>query len=437
MKRFWRSIFFSAAIVLFLNTGCESSVGVFGYRCLDIELVDDKSLAQKSLPNVILIVTDDLGYNDFDLYSGGSITIGPGMQALINDGYVFNRAYVTSSVCAPSRAGLITGAHQNSFGFVSNITDKIRNSIPSSAYGLPTNQVTIANRIKPFGYKTGLIGKWHLGEHEMFHPLNFGFDHFFGFLNGKASYRNPFISMDNNPPAFYCDYITDLLTDATINFVNRNIDSPFFAYLSYSAPHTPHEAKSSAIGDAYSFILSNLDENISRLISHLKDVGAYDNTLIIFINDNGCPSNSGSCNNGIFKGSKATAYEGGIRIPFVMKPPKQLTNHENGIIEHAVSTLDIAPTICHLIGGCDDDGSLQGISLLKQIEPGFEQARTLYFNSAIIKGDYKFIKSIDELYDLSNDPMEASNLVGIYPNIADSLANEHIKWSARNPPKLW
>lgn len=425
-------------LTLFLSVGCKDSVDLFGYTCNELKLDENSQTAQTNLPNILLIVVDDLGYHDFDIYSVGVVKSGAGMQVLMDDGYIFSHAYVTSPVCAPSRAGLITGQHQNAFGFVSNITNDTRNSLPQELYGLPSGKKTIAERVKSYGYKTGLIGKWHLGEHEKYHPSHYGFDQFFGFLDGHASYINPFITIDSGAPELFCDYMTDLLTNATINYVNRNLDSPFFAYLSYSAPHTPHEVKNAFAGDPYTFILSNLDQNLSRLINHLKEVGVYDNTLIFFISDNGCPTSSTTCNSGIFRGGKASMYEGGIRVPFIMKLPNSFSVGANRTISQTVSSLDIAPTIEHIINGhYEKTKDFHGISLLKQLEFGFDTERSLYFTSAIIKGDYKFIRNFEELYNLRDDPMESINLINEYPEIADSLSNEHKKWSTKNPPKLW
>ncbi|NQZ75373.1 MAG: sulfatase-like hydrolase/transferase [Ekhidna sp.] len=207
-------------------------------------------------------------------------------------------------------------------------------------------------------------------------------------MNGSASYINPWVIEGNQEPRLYCEYMTDLLTDASINFISRSAYQPFFAYLSYSAPHTPLEVDDSVSSDPYNYIINNLSSNIERLTDHLKDLGIYDNTLIFFLSDNGCSRASKACKNEILKGNKGILYEGGIRVPFIMKLPKDIKVSSLKKVDAAVSSLDIMPTIIEVVGGSKDaNEETHGISLVQQMREGFNKERTLYFRDAIIKGN--------------------------------------------------
>ncbi|MEX0273865.1 MAG: sulfatase-like hydrolase/transferase, partial [Flavobacteriaceae bacterium] len=318
-------------------------------------------------PNIIVILVDDAGYADWG-FQGSTTILSPNIDAMVADGMNFTQGYVSNSVCAPSRAGLISGQYQNRFGFEYNI---VKHSPPpghtNGDVGLKTGIPTIANYLQDLGYKTGAFGKWHLGENiNKYHPNNRGFDYFYGLLGGSRSYHQKETASDKKlmrnfdyaePSGNF--YITDILTDDFLNFMDtaENENKPFFAYLSYTAPHGPYHAKAAdkvpfqGMGLSgnrleYHGMVYNLDNNVGRIIDKLKDEGKYDNTLIIFLSDNG---GTGPALNTPLRGKKSQQYEGGLRVPFTMTWPNKVPS--GSTYDQQVISLDIAPTVIEAAGG--------------------------------------------------------------------------------------
>ena len=220
--------------------------------------------AQKKVetkPNFIIILADDLGYGDLG-FTGSTQIKTPHIDALANSGVIFTQAYVSAPVCAPSRAGLITGRNQVNFGYDNNLTDALPQFNPEYS-GLPASEKTIANRLSELGYVNGIVGKWHLGEKEQFYPTNRGFDEFWGYLGGGhnyfpseyngAKYDRPIISNYKKPQTI--TYLTDDKGDECVDFINRHKEEAFFLYASFNAPHGPMQAISQDL----------------KMYSHIKD----------------------------------------------------------------------------------------------------------------------------------------------------------------------
>ena len=305
-----------------------------------------------SKPNILIILADDAGYSDFGFMGSDEIKT-PNLDKLASDGVTFNNAYVSASVCSPSRAGLLTGMYQQRFGHECNLDSDVNNSFDP-------NQITIAEALKTKGYRTGLIGKWHLGDKKQNHPLNNGFDYFWGFISGARNYfynpseesRNSIRNVvENNSPTKFDGYLTDVLGDKAVDFIEKNhqSNSPFFLFLSFNAPHTPMQAKKEVLEKfkdnprkVYASMMWSMDEAIGSVINELKENGQYNNTIIYFLSDNGATSSKSSSSPFPFKGWKGNQYEGGIKTPMIMtwknkiKPNTQF----NGFI----SSLDIFKT---------------------------------------------------------------------------------------------
>lgn len=343
-------------------------------------------------PNIIIILTDDAGYIDWG-FQGSDVMETPRIDQLCSEGTKFSQAYVTNSVCAPSRAGLITGRYQNRFGFDANIVDftiapgKSRDDI-----GLDTTELTLANHLKALGYSTAAIGKWHLGDRNHHHPNSRGFDYFYGLLSGSR----PYFHTSNLPDGQklmrnweYDDltegYMTDVLTDDAINWMKEKVESdankPFFTYLSYTAVHGPYESKqedfdhftNNCVGfdgqdcsekrQNYAAMTYNLDYNIGKLVDSLKAMDIYQNTLIFFINDNGGKGPGVYTDNGDLRGGKSNGYEGGLRVPFFCVWPEQIPS--NNTYKKQVISLDIATTAIKAAGGTFPiEKPLDGVDLL-------------------------------------------------------------------------
>ena len=308
----------------------------------------------------MLIIADDLGYGDLGC-TGSTKIATPNIDALAKNGVLCTQAYVASSVCSPSRAGLMTGRDPRRFGYEGNL-NKRADAYPTrpELLGLPPNEHTIANHLKAAGYATGLIGKWHLGTTERFHPNHRGFDFFCGMLGGGHDY---FPRADghkierNGAPVdhFSSNYLTDFFTDEAIRWIDQQSsiasDIPWLLVLSYNAPHTPMQAKPDDLEKCrhivnekrrtYAAMVRALDDGIGRVVNHLRDTNQSSSTLVVFLSDNGGATNNASWN-GPLSGAKGTLLEGGIRVPMIWSWPGTLPSgrEETSVI----SSLDILPT---------------------------------------------------------------------------------------------
>jgi arylsulfatase A-like enzyme len=287
-------------------------------------------------PNIVLLFADDAGYADFG-FQGSPHFKTPHLDQLASDGVRLSAFYVTGATCGPSRAGLLSGKYQQRFGYeeinVIGIMSENSNLL-GDEMGLPTDLPTMGNYLQDLGYRTAVFGKWHMGVADRYHPLKRGFDEFYGFRGGARSffaYKNPKVTKRENliernveeykEPA---GYLTDVLAKETCNFIERSKDGPFFAYVAFNAVHTPMEPDPK---DKEEFpqlegnrrkvaqMTLSMDRACGQIIDKLKALGLYENTIIVFSNDNGGPMDKNGSSNYPFSGVKATQLEGGIRVP--------------------------------------------------------------------------------------------------------------------------
>lgn len=407
-------------------------------------------------PNILLILADDMGYGDLSCY--GSLQIDtPHIDALAAEGVRCTQAYVTACVCAPSRAGLITGRYPNRFGFEHNLA--YPKYINREWIALEQNETTIADCLKNVNYRTGIFGKWHLGESADWHlPNERGFDCFFGMLNGHHSYfptpqKNHLWRQRKPVEEVRTPYLTDWITDEAIEFVNaNNNDHPWFLYLSYNTPHNPLEAKPQDIAlyshikdrkrRVYSAMQHALDENIGRLVNSLKERSQFDNTLVVFLSDNGGPCMANGSVNAPLRGQKGTLLEGGIRVPMIFRWPQHLPA---GIeYHHPVSSLDLFPTFMAAANSDTVNHSGQTLELDGvDLQPFFSghckdslPHKTLCWRwtprgAAIRDGDWKLLRlphMPPQLFDLSTDVSELRNLAAEYPDVTVALMAKLNNW---------
>ncbi len=292
-------------------------------------------------PNIVLILADDLGYADIGIY-GSEIISTPHIDALAASGVLFTDGYVSHPVCSPSRAGLMTGRYQQRHGWEFNPAGRDVNA------GMSLDEATLADRLKVLGYRTGMVGKWHLGHQEPHHPMSRGFDEYFGVLEGGSIFidsRLPGVEYgsrrgEEGPTerrnkvlrGFEEEkverYLTDVFTDEAVEFIERSAagDEPFFLYLSHTTPHTPLQATAEYLEGyrhiedqrtrVYAAMVASLDESVRRVVETLKAQGVYENTLIAFASDNGCAGYIGNaCSNGPLFGFKRYHHEGGVGHP--------------------------------------------------------------------------------------------------------------------------
>ena len=430
-------------------------------------------LAQKRAPNIVLIVSDDMGYADIGVHGSKEIPT-PNIDSLAASGIRFTDAYVTGPYCSPTRAGLLTGRYPQRFGHEFNIPEAGANM----ELGLPVTERTLADRLREVGYRTAIYGKWHLGAAEKFHPLSRGFDEFYGFLGGSHSYmpmrpgaRN--MMFDGRREVEEPNYLTDALTARSVEFIKTNKNKPFFLYLAFNAVHTPMQATdkylerfptiSNPARRTYAAMLSAMDDGIGKVIKAIKDEGLERETFIVFLNDNGGPTMPGTTinasDNSPLKGSKRQTWEGGIRVPFMASWKGRLT--QGRVESRPVIQLDIMPTVLAAAGvKVKREWDLDGVDLLPLMAGRSSKAphEALYWRlgeqMAIRKGDWKLVKSSEGrlfdadhekpydisqagLYNLRHDISETKNVAGTNSKIVSELARLWERWNMGLTRPLW
>lgn len=434
------------------------AVVVFGLLCFG-----STAEGQGRRPNIVVIVADDMGYADIGVHGSKDIPT-PNIDALAAGGTRFTDAYVSGPVCSPTRAGLLTGRYQQRFGHEFNLS---LNPIYSEV-GLSLNEVTIADRLKAAGYRTALFGKWHLGFAPRFRPLRRGFDEFFGFLGGAHSYVSPTTEQnplyDGDKVVTTTPYLTDALSDRAVDFINRQRSQPFFLYLAFNAVHVPLQAtdkylaRFQSITDerrrTYAAMLSAMDDGIGRVMTTLREKKLEENTLIFFLDDNGGPTTQGLPNgstNVPLRGSKGQTWEGGIRIPFIIRWKNHLP--EGKIDSRPIIQLDVMPTALAAAGvQVQPAWKLDGVNLLPFLSGTTSTAphESLYWrfgaSMAIRKEDWKLVKTVEgpptpgdmpavkdllgaEIYNLKDDIGEKQNLAAAHPERVKELADAWQRWN--------
>ncbi len=430
--------------------------------CAQINKTDQSSEKQ---PNIVLLFADDAGYADFG-FQGSSVMKTPHLDALAENGMVFTQGYVTDATCGPSRAGLITGRYQQNFGYQEINVPGFMSS--SSKYladdmGLPLEEVTIADRLKSKGYKTAVFGKWHLGNADRFHPLNRGFDEFYGFRGGLRNY----FPYDGKPPHHdhklernmgvfeeHEGYLTDVLGEEAANFIERNKDEPFFVFLSFNAVHTPMDATEEDLAlypdlegkrQQVAAMTTALDRATGTVMSKLKELGLEENTIVVFTNDNGGPTDKNASNNFPLAGSKSNHLEGGIRVPYLISWPAMI--EAGSKFDFPVSTMDFLPTFYAAAGGdVSTIENVDGVDILPFITGKNNERphQTLFWKkdvrAAVRDGDWKLIRMPDrpaELYNLKEDIAEQNNLAHKHPEIVEKLFKKIYEWELKQERPLW
>ena len=415
------------------------------------------SFAQsQSKPNVIIILTDDQGYKDVG-FNGCEDIPTPNIDRIADHGVVFSNAYVTYSVCGPSRAGLITGRYQGRFGFGRN--PLLAPNDPSQ--GLPVEEETLAAALKEGGYKTMGIGKWHLGAYPTQRPLERGFDEFFGFLSGGHQYfPEKLVLKDiseirkqndgyrikllkNKKRIDEKEYLTDAFSREAVNFIEKNKNEPFFLYLAYNAPHAPLQATEKYLSrftniknkkrKTYAAMVSAVDDGVGDVLNKLKELGIEDNTIVFFLSDNGGPKHNGS-DNGELRDGKSSIFEGGNRVPFAMQWPNKIKG--NQIYSKPIISLDIFATVAEY-ANIQPKNRLDGVNLIPYIsnENSDYPHEYLYWRKfddkslSIRHNDYKLLSSKGgplELYNLLTDISE-ENVIDDKV-VTENLSAIHTTW---------
>ena len=421
--------------------------------------------AQNRQPNIILLFADDAGYADFGFH-GSTTMITPNLDKLAAEGVRFSQGYVSDPTCGPSRAGIITGKYQQRFGFEENNVPGFMSEVSAvdgAEMGLPVKEKTIGDHLQTAGYKTGFFGKWHVGGADKFHPNRRGFDEFYGFRGGARSYfaydkepNEPLNKMERNFKNFEepAEYLTDQLATETANFIERNKEEPFFAFVSFNAVHTPMDATPEDLAKfpdlegnrkIVAAMTLALDRACGKIISKLEELGLSENTIIVFTNDNGGPTDKNASSNFPLSGTKSNHLEGGIRVPYVMKWPGKIKPGTS--YDYPVSTLDLLPTFVASAGGeIDSLGDIDGVDLMPFLN-GTDAGRPhqyLYWKkqarAALRDGDWKLIRYPDrpaELYNIAEDRREMNNLAAQYPDRVKDMYKRIFTWESTLERPRW
>lgn len=450
-------------------------VGLLGPILLAGMVLRAADAPRPAKPNIVVILADDLGYADLGC-QGSTEVKSPQMDAIAANGARCTAGYVTASQCCPSRAGLITGRYQNRFGFEANWSPASRDKA-----GLPPEERTIGDHLKAAGYVTGMVGKWHLGDAEAMRPYNRGFDETLWHPNGGVLFPDPKTGFIRNlyrgsEPVEEAEYSTDAFGREAVAFIDRHRHEPFFLYLSFVPPHWPMEAKPehmalfAHIPDLHRrtmlAMMASLDENVGRVLAKLRQEGIEENTLVIFLSDNGGPTGrprqrpdapfdygQNTSRNDPCRGVKGDLLEGGIRVPFLVQWKGRIPAGQT--YDRPVISLDILPTALAAAGvEIKPEWQLDGTNLLPFLT-GAEQGsphKTLYwrfrfppsqparYRWAIRQGDWKLVKNDLEplaLYDLANDIGESTNLAAANPERVSTMEAAWRKWDAELMEPRW
>ena len=434
-------------------------------------------------PNILLICADDLGYGELGCQGNTEIPT-PHIDSLAAEGTRFTQGYVTAPYCSASRAGFMTGRYQTRFGYEFNPIGA-DNEHPDA--GLPSSELTLAEHLKSGGYATGLIGKWHLGGHANYHPHRHGFDEFFGFTHeghyfvpppyqgvttmlrrkslpggqeGRWISKNQHLilttHMGNNEPAYDANnpivrdgqpivestYLTSALAREASLFIRRHQERPFFLYLSFNAVHSPLQATNEELERfkhipdihrrIFAAMLTSMDKAIGRVLKTLTELQLENETLIFFLSDNGGPTRELTSKNGPLRGEKGTVYEGGLRVPFILKWPGKILAGK--VEKRPVLSLDIFATAAAAANlPVPSNKPLDGVNLLSYLPSSSDRLphENLYWRlgtrSALRSGDWKIVRQKAsrktgpspgswELYHLAEDISESNNLADQHPD---------------------
>lgn len=403
-------------------------------------LVSMQCLAQPK-PNVVLILTDDQGWGDLSLHGNPWLKT-PHLDGLAKSGAQLTNFYV-SPLCAPTRASILTGRYHLSTGVV---------SVSKMLEVMDTEETTLAELFKANGYATGIFGKWHNGQHFPNRPNDQGFDEFLGFCAGHwSNYFNT--NLNHNGQSIKTKgFITDVLTDAAIQFIDRNKAAPFFCYIPYNAPHSPHQVpdkyfnkyKAKGLNNELASIygmVENVDDNVGRVLNYLKKNNLEENTIVIFLSDNGP---NGVRFNGVMRGIKGSVHEGGVHVPFFINWKNHIAAGK--IIETPMAHVDIFPTLSQLCSLNSIAGKpLAGKSFLNQVLNNSKAAKDdrnifthvnfmelpVTLNAGGFRNNrYRFVceKDTAKLYDLVKDPGEKYDISVTQPSRTSNYLNDYSTW---------
>lgn len=399
-------------------------------------------------PNIIIIMADDLGYGGIGCY-GEPIIETPNLDDLARNGIKFTDFHANGPVCTPTRAALLTGNYQQRSGLEGVIY--VRGE--TREVGLDPSQVTIAELLKNNGYATGIMGKWHLGYKKEFNPVHHGFDEFYGYVSGNIDYHSHYDGAGiydwwhNLDSIEEEGYVTDLITNHSVNFINQNKDNPFFLYVAHEAPHVPFQGRNDPAyrfpgkkftyyGPAenrqaiYKEMVEVMDEGIGEIMEALKNNNLEENTLVFFISDNGAEAFG---NNGGLNGQKGDLMEGGHRVPTIAYWKNRIASGESS---ETLVSMDLLPTIlsiCHT--QITEEDNFDGIDFSEVLlEEAKIENRAIFWRyqdqKAVRYKQWKLLITEKDtaLYDLQQDLKETMDLSAKHQNVLEDLIKKLEDW---------
>jgi arylsulfatase A-like enzyme len=416
-------------------------------------------------PNIVMILADDMGYGDLSCY-GHPKAKTPIIDNLAKEGIRFTQHYSNGTECSPTRTAFLTGKYQQragglecaiGTGNVGRYDDAIALA-EARSLGLPGKQTVIPGKLKEQGYKCGVFGKWHLGYEPKFNPMEHGWDAFFGYMGGNVHYFNHKELSDlhvlyrGRLPVYAEGYMSDLITKESVQFIEENKAEPFFLFISHECPHFPFQGPADSEKDinasnwtspdeeTYVTMLEDLDDQVGKVLTALDDKEVADNTIVIFVSDNG--GYGKIANMGPLRGSKSTTFEGGIRVPLIIRWPGKI---EAGLTSTQVcTTFDLTYSFLKL-AGVKDEGftTLEGVDILRHIsekKPDF--SRTLFWRgkrgtrvwSAVREDNMKYVRKVEDgqmeewLFDLSEDIGEENDLGNTQGDLQAKLRSRLLDW---------
>jgi arylsulfatase A-like enzyme len=444
----------------------------YQYFCIGIAIITAFSCnspkQDPSMPNILFILADDLGYSDLSCFGSPYIHT-PNLDALASEGMIFTDFHSNCSVCSPTRVALMTGRYQHRTGIV-NVLGQTSKALPL-IQGLPKSSTNIARVLRDNGYQTAIFGKWHLGNFREYHPLEFGFDYFFGVSAGLVG--DPFEytygkAGPNSRSTLYRnrehltgrgEYITYRLADELVEYIDRrDQEKPFFIFLPFTAPHLPYWKPGDSLlvwdgnpkgphpdnlDEAYKETIEALDLAVGNIMEKIRETGLGDNTLVFFTSDNGPVKEESSLP---YTGRKSTLYEGGTRVPGIAWWPGRIKPGQ--VSNELITTMDIFPTLVNLaeirpvpelnFDGIDCSGVMLENSVLPERMVFWEKPAGVYMDhfdlrrEAVRQGKWKLLRERSgedlQLFDLDTDTAEQFDLSGEYPEKVQELYSAFLKW---------
>lgn len=443
-----RRHFVQLPLVVFLGTVCMFSSAWSAQ-------VPEKQAAR---PNIVVILADDLGYADIGVYGCRDVPT-PHIDSIARSGVRFTSGYADHPICSPSRAGLMTGRYQQSFGFEHNSGPE---RFAAADFGVPRSVPMLSEKLKAAGYATGMMGKWHIGFREGLRPHERGFDEYYGFLSGARSFyprgtrRNDAPLMRNGKPfAGEKEYLTDAFARESAAFIDKHKDAPFFLYLAFNAVHAPLEATrkyedrfpdiTNPKRRTYAGMLSAMDDAVGRVLAKLRQHKLEENTLVFFYSDNGGPTAQTTSRNDPLRGFKGQFFEGGIRIPYLIQWKGSLPAGK--VYHEAVRGFDVHATALAAAGVTSAKGTpLDGRNLIPYLT-GKEKSgphEGLFWRAgrqhAARVGDWKLVSGRAGpplLFNLKDDIGEKNDLAQKQPKKLKELQGAFAHWAGEMKPPKW